>query len=272
MRLTARPAVFGVALLIAIALHAAAIVPFLVTPAETARFAHRSLAVTIAAPNADERPQQAGFEGIADQQGAGDAQHLQRLKANLTDRATDTRPQPDNARGVTQPDQDDAAARLVHVAGDTQRRLGLGELTLNLAPHAQIAGQAQRDLLAELDLGAEQLMGLGEGSGQKVATLKSVRAGYLYRWRQHIQRQGLLSGASRQTGELKLTATLSYNGQLLGYTIERSSGQPQLDRKAIEILKAAAPFEPFPNEMMAQHAQIQITRIWQFNAQGPTLR
>jgi TonB family protein len=44
--------------------------------------------------------------------------------------------------------------------------------------------------------------------------------------------------------------TLNRQGQILVITVEESSGSPTLDNAAMEALRGAAPYEPFPEELV----------------------
>ena len=63
-----------------------------------------------------------------------------------------------------------------------------------------------------------------------------------------------------------------FSGRLTGYKILNSSGMAELDQAAIELLKRASPFDPFPNALVAYQTELTITRIWQFNQGQHTLR
>lgn len=264
---------FPLALGAAICAHVALVLPYLTDSQPTRNVALPSLSVTIAAPSDDQRPEQAGFQSIANQQGAGSSEQLRRLKFHESGDANNAPNQDQNTRGQ-QADQDlQSSAGVISVAGNQNRLLGPGEIQLAQSSNDKIRSEDSDNIAAELDLSAQQLLGLGEDKGQAVATVENARAGYLYRWRQRIQATGLGQvGSTDLTGSLTLTATIDFKGRLLGYQIAQSSGLAQLDATAVNILQAATPFEPFPNAMMAFDDRISITRIWQFNAGAPTLR
>jgi protein TonB len=55
-------------------------------------------------------------------------------------------------------------------------------------------------------------------------------------------------------------------------TIKRSSGSPKLDQAALNILKLASPFDPFPKELAEKYRLLRFTYQWEFeggrSAQG----
>lgn len=264
----------AVTLGIATLAHMALLVPFLVTSKPNQSIYTPQLSVTVAAPSSAERPDQAGFLSIANQTGGGSNDQLERMRASETDRSLDSRDNNADTQGPTELDDLENSQGVISIAGNTARTLGPGTLALSRQSSDQTRGQADTPSVAELDLSAEQLLGYGNGDGQSVATVENARAGYIYRWRQHIQALGTRIDAPGRglTGQVRMSATLDFKGRLLGYQILTSSGISELDKRAIAVLKAASPFEPFPNALVAYHDQIQITRIWQFNPSGHTLR
>lgn len=102
------------------------------------------------------------------------------------------------------------------------------------------------------------------------STKKSQDALYLDNWRRKIEAVGNVNypeQARRQGlyGSLRLLVALLPDGEVEEIQILRSSGHSVLDQAAIEIVKLAAPFEPFPEEMRAQADILQIIRTWRFH-------
>ena len=62
---------------------------------------------------------------------------------------------------------------------------------------------------------------------------------------------------------LRLSATLDSKGELINYTLLKSSGNKSLDNVAIEILEMASPFLPF-DASMKEFSEITIVRDWNF--------
>lgn len=101
-------------------------------------------------------------------------------------------------------------------------------------------------------------------------TRESSVAVYLHGWRRKIERVGTLNyplEAVRRaglTGSPVLEVQLLADGRLGGAWIKRSSGHPELDQASLEILKLAAPFEPFPRSLAARHDALRLVYEWQF--------
>ena len=72
-------------------------------------------------------------------------------------------------------------------------------------------------------------------------------------------------------GELTMIVTINHDGQLLSTEIRESSGNRTLDRRAEAIVRSAAPFGRFNNEMRKKADQIAVVSRFKFN-RDETLR
>ena len=258
----------------ALTVHVALVLPFL-TRSETPIQIHQpELSVTIAPPSREAEPDAAGFQSLANRQGAGDNTRIERIRTAKLGMAADAPTDPTTQQGQGQGSDTTHQASAVYRQGEQQRSATPGRVVLNQKAATQTRGNASDVLLAELDFNKIQLSGQGEGEGQANATIKNARAGYVHRWRQHTQTVGsdFAQARTHLVGEVKLAATLNFQGRLTGYQILNSSGMAELDQAAIELLKQASPFDPFPNALVAYQTELTITRIWQFNQGQHTLR
>jgi protein TonB len=94
-------------------------------------------------------------------------------------------------------------------------------------------------------------------------------APYLDAWRRKVERIGTLNfpaAARRALGDTSpvLEVGINANGTLDRAIIRRSSGNAELDQAALSILKLAAPFDPFPPELAAEHSVLRFAYEWQF--------
>ena len=106
-------------------------------------------------------------------------------------------------------------------------------------------------------------------------TRASDLAPYLQSWKRRVERVGTVnypSAAQRQglTGSPVIEVVLQADGKLRQASIRRSSGHAEIDAAALEILKLASPFEPFPPEVAARHDVLRFAYEWQF--QGGRVR
>lgn len=94
-------------------------------------------------------------------------------------------------------------------------------------------------------------------------------AAYLDAWRAKIERIGNLNypeEAKRRniSGSLLLDVAINSDGSLNSITLLRSSGSKVLDDAAMRIVKLAAPFAHFPDELRSDTDVLHITRTWEF--------
>jgi periplasmic protein TonB len=100
-------------------------------------------------------------------------------------------------------------------------------------------------------------------------TRASRLAPYLDAWRRRVERIGTLhypSAAQRASldGNPVVEVALSRDGRLQSATIQRSSGHPEIDAAALEILRLASPFDPFPTELAREYRVLRFAYEWQF--------
>jgi len=94
-------------------------------------------------------------------------------------------------------------------------------------------------------------------------------AAYLDAWRRKVERIGNLNypdEAKRRKlhGNLILHVAVKADGSLEQVKVLHSSGHKLLDDAAVRIVRLAAPFSPFPEEIHKETDVLDITRTWQF--------
>jgi protein TonB len=93
-------------------------------------------------------------------------------------------------------------------------------------------------------------------------------AQYVEDWRQKIERVGNLNYPTAARGQiygsLVLTVVIKADGELERVEINRPSGQKVLDEAALRIVRLAAPFAPFPENIRRDTDVLEITRTWMF--------
>lgn len=94
-------------------------------------------------------------------------------------------------------------------------------------------------------------------------------AAYLDAWRRKVEAIGNLNypAAARAqglTGTLRMTVRVAADGSVVGIEVRRSSGHAVLDAAARDIVRLAAPFAPFPDDIRKETDVLVITRTWQF--------
>lgn len=106
-----------------------------------------------------------------------------------------------------------------------------------------------------------------------VDTRESVVAGYLQQWKRKIEAMGVKyfpeqALAQGLSGSPTLEVTINASGELQEVVVRRSSGSSILDHAAIDILRRAAPFDPFPEAIRADYDQLRFAYKWQFSKTG----
>jgi protein TonB len=106
-------------------------------------------------------------------------------------------------------------------------------------------------------------------------TRKSPAATYMHDWVQSVERIGNTNypKAARDrglSGALVLVVAVRPDGTLHELDVRSSSGEPVLDAAARRIVRQAAPFEPFPDDLRERTDLLYITRTWEFT-QGDRL-
>lgn len=101
-------------------------------------------------------------------------------------------------------------------------------------------------------------------------TRASGVAVYLDAWRHRIERIGTANypldivRRAHLSGSPVLEVRIGSDGRLVDAIVSRSSGHLALDQAAINILRLAAPFEPFPAPIASQHDSLRLSYEWQF--------
>jgi protein TonB len=96
-------------------------------------------------------------------------------------------------------------------------------------------------------------------------------AAYQDAWRQKVERIGRINypeEARRRklTGKLVLTVVLRPDGTIHSINLDKSSGNRVLDDAARRIVRLAAPYAPFPDNIRAETDLLHITRTWIFQS------
>ena len=102
-----------------------------------------------------------------------------------------------------------------------------------------------------------------------LSTASSVDAFYLNSWRRKIESIGNLNypGEARKRklyGSLRLMVAIEPDGALQDVRLLETSGHKVLDDAAISIVRLAAPFAPFSDELRRTTDVLEIIRTWQF--------
>ena len=101
-------------------------------------------------------------------------------------------------------------------------------------------------------------------------TRESRIAAYLNTWKAKVEQVGTLNfpssaGQSGTTRYPVLEVAINSDGRLRDVVVRSSSGHRDLDRAAMEILRLAAPFEPFPEVLRNEYDVLRFAYEWRFS-------
>jgi protein TonB len=100
-------------------------------------------------------------------------------------------------------------------------------------------------------------------------TRESRIAGYLTTWKRKVEQTGTLNfpvEARRPgTGYPVLEVAIAADGSLREVIVRNSSGQRGLDQAAVQILRLAAPFAPFPESLAREYDVLRFAYEWRFS-------
>ena len=100
-------------------------------------------------------------------------------------------------------------------------------------------------------------------------TRESAIAAYLDGWKRRIEQVGTLNfpnEARRRalSGNPVLEVAIRADGRLEQVVVRRSSGHRELDAAAVDIVRLASPFDPFPPAMRERYPMLRFAYEWQF--------
>jgi protein TonB len=142
----------------------------------------------------------------------------------------------------------------------------------------QLSEAEQLELQAEPTLSAEEDLRLrGDTRDQyylSADTRESPFAPYLDGWRRRVERIGTINypSAARQgglAGSPVIEVVIQSDGRLRSARIRRASGHPEIDAAALDILRLASPFDPFPPDLARDYRSLQFAYQWQFEGGRP---
>ncbi len=160
----------------------------------------------------------------------------------------------------------DASRKVVDRRGTEQSLEDLPEAERELARLNQELARLQ----ADLDAQRKQLSRQPRVRRlDAVSARAAVDAAYLADWRRRVETVGnqYYPEASLRYGiygSLQMLVTVRSSGELEDIRVLRSSGHAVLDEAAIRIVRMAAPFARFPEELLATTDKLEILRTWQF--------
>ncbi|WP_395698834.1 energy transducer TonB [Aquabacterium sp.] len=260
------------ALLFSVAVHAVLLGLRFIDPEGFKRvFGETPLEVTLVNARSDEAPGKAQAIAQAALAGGGD-----------TSEGRATSPLPATAQAEVGDASDDARRR-VDTLMDQQQQL-LAQVRREVAllpppdPKRDNGNPRERDqeerrrqllkLLAEIEKRINEENARPKKRYISPATREEVYALYYDLLRRKIEERGTRDfpeyRGRKLYGELTMNVTVDARGRVVDAEVVRGSGNRQLDKRAVAIVRAAAPYGPFSSAMRQQADQIVITSRFRF--------
>jgi len=157
------------------------------------------------------------------------------------------------------------------------RYMGTAAAAAAASAEADVPADTPPDAIGEPRSGhgdSAELLLRGKADGEHWVTpdtQASRLAPYLVAWKHKVERVGNLNlpNAVRNaglSGSPVVEVEIAANGRLRQASVRRSSGSGALDQAALQILKLASPFEPFPADLSADYSQLRFAYQWDFVA------
>lgn len=138
---------------------------------------------------------------------------------------------------------------------------------------ALIRNPSAQTLAVEVDLTATLPDQENNGLLASPDTRASALANYLYAWRRRVERIGTANfpdQARNTPTNPTLEVTVGADGQLEDIVVRSSSGNSAVDQAALGILRLAAPFDPLPQTVRAEHDVLRFAYEWDFGGDAGT--
>lgn len=280
LRLVSQPAAdrLPAMLFLSALIHGVLIIGIAFNPALTDEFADAiSLDVTIVAETDQQidRPDRAEYLAQASQEGGGNTSEHVRPTA-----AEDTTSPIDNSGQVSGDSFDDSTT---HERSADELLASTRALEDRVMDDPRALPQPDRQIAMALEKGNETSLPLPRDSTATLLihdddprqlvisadTEKSTVAGYLDKWKRRIEAVGndyfpQLGDVDGLTGSPILEVSIAASGDLADVIIRKSSGSRVVDKAALDILRRASPFDPFPAEIRSDYDSLRFAYKWLF--------
>ncbi|MGB1951021.1 MAG: energy transducer TonB [Marinobacter sp.] len=276
---------FSFTLFMALAVHAVVVLGITFAP-ESPRSSAQTMEITLSQFDDETDPDEADFLAQTSQQGSGSEEDAREMTSpQPTDvsqpEIAEVQPEPPAQTGpVTRQEQavvqtQAASRRQVSQPDETE------EATEEPLPVREKKSLMERSLeIASLEarLDAQRQAYAKRPRVMRVtaaSTLRSSNAWYVQNWISKVTRVGNINYPTEARragiyGTLRMLVSLKKDGTIKELAILQSSGSTVLDDAAIRIVRMAAPFAPFPDDMREEVDELEIIRTWSFQRRGLT--
>lgn len=224
-----------------------------------------TLDITVVNPSTELPPEDFDYLAESSQQGAGNTQEKVKARQEMKAQAK--------------------AAASAEQKPDQTRLLSRDESKLKVNEAEDPREKPEQPSAADIINRSKEMLSLNESIQQNAlvyskrltgayitASTKEARyASYMRDWVHKVERVGELNypdAARRQglSGKLMVEVAVYPDGSVRNITILKPSGKKLLDDAAVRIVKLAAPFAPFPENIRKDNDILYITRTWIFSS------
>ncbi|SFR47978.1 protein TonB [Marinobacter gudaonensis] len=272
-------------LFMALAVHAMVVLGITFAPEEP-RSSAQTMEITLSQFDDQEAPEKADFLAQTSQQGSGTEEEVQEMTtpqpAEISqpevaqvqpEPPSTTRPQPKEERPVVQTESPSSQK-----IQKPQEQTTPEEEPLPVREKKSLMERSLEIASLEARFDAQQRAYARKPRVMRVtaaSTLKSTNAWYVQNWVSKVTRVGNINYPTEARragiyGTLRMLVSLKKDGTIKEVAILQSSGSTVLDDAAIRIVRMAAPFAPFPEEMRQEVDELEIIRTWSFQRRGLT--
>ncbi|MEE3169699.1 MAG: energy transducer TonB [Pseudomonadota bacterium] len=272
-------------LFMALAVHAMVVLGITFAP-EQPRSSAQTMEITLSQFDDKEAPEKADFLAQTSQQGSGTEEEVQEMTtpqpAEISqpevaqvqpEPPSTTRPQPKEERPVVQTESPSSQK-----VQQPQEQTAPEEEPLPVREKKSLMERSLEIASLEARFDAQQRAYARKPRVMRVtaaSTLKSTNAWYVQNWVSKVTRVGNINYPTEARragiyGTLRMLVSLKKDGTIKEVAILQSSGSTVLDDAAIRIVRMAAPFAPFPEEMRQEVDELEIIRTWSFQRRGLT--
>lgn len=279
-RLVAKPATdrLPAMLFLAALIHGVLIIGIAFNPALTDEFAEAiSLDVTIVAETDQDidRPDRAEYLAQASQEGGGNTSDHVRPTAAEESASPIDNPGSESGDSFTESTTHERSADELLASNRSQEIFVSDDPRKDPQPKDQTAMALEKGSDTSLPLPRDTnatLLIHDDDPRQLIIsadTEESSVALYLDNWKRRIEAVGNeyfpeLGGFDDLTGSPTLEVSISASGDLARVVIRKSSGSRIVDKAALDILRRASPFDPFPPEIRGDYDSLRFAYKWLF--------
>ncbi len=237
----------------------------------------QSLEITLAQHSSEEAPEEADFLAQANQQGSGDLDEKAMLSTTeLADFSDNVIREVQPVTSVTPTNVTPEVTKIItSQAPSTEQK---PEESKEHSEEEKQALHTEQMLLRSLEIASleaqlrEKRQSFAKRPRKRQLTAVSTKAArdaeYLDAWRTKIETLGNINypklNIQNLFGDLRLLVSVNSNGTIHSIKVLKSSGYKRLDDAAIKVVRLAAPFEPFPDEIRKDTDILEIIRTWRF--------